>query len=85
MWHAHHAVAETLHLELTNVASPFAFALLLANQLVTLLLQRSAIVSCLGSLRGLRWSRQRNERKRQYDRPRGSERIYFIAPYVNYA
>ena len=43
MWHAHHAVAETLHLELTNVGSPFAFALLLAYQLVTLLLQRRAI------------------------------------------
>jgi hypothetical protein len=50
IWHAHHAVAETLHLELTNVASPFAFALLLAYQLVTLLLRDAplslALVFC---------------------------------------
>jgi hypothetical protein len=63
-------------LELANVPSPFAFAFLLADHLVTPLLkriekvERGAIVSCIGPRRGLRGSRQRDERKHQHDRPR---------------
>jgi hypothetical protein len=62
-WRAHHAVAEALHLELANVASPsFAFALLTADHLVTLLLHRRL-------LRRVRRSRQHDERKHQQDHP----------------
>jgi hypothetical protein len=41
---AHHAVAEALHLELANVASPFAVVLLLAYHLVTPLLRRRSVL-----------------------------------------
>src|SRR5262245_25161235 len=60
---AHHAVAETLHLELAHVASPaFAFAFLAADQFLTLLLQPRL-------LRGVRRTRQHHERKHQRDHP----------------
>jgi hypothetical protein len=84
-WRTHHAVAEALHLELANVASSFALALLPADQLLTRLLQRRAVVSCFGPLRGLRWSRQRDERKHQYDRPRGTKRLHGTSPYIKEA
>ena len=41
---SHHAVAEALHLELANVASPFAVVLLLAYHLVTPLLRRRSVL-----------------------------------------
>ena len=44
--HAHHAVAESLHLHLADVAaSAFAFALLAADQFVTLLLEQCPLRS----------------------------------------
>src|SRR5262247_1960138 len=59
--HAHHAVAEALHLELAHMAPPaFAFAVLVADQLLTLLLQPRL-------LRGVRRTRQHHERKHQGD------------------
>src|SRR5262245_54976565 len=65
-WHAHHAVAEALHLELAHVASPaFAFALLVADQLLTLLLQPRL----LRGLRRIGRSRQHHERKHQRNHP----------------
>src|SRR2546428_367107 len=78
---AHHAVAEALHLELADVASPLAFALLLADCLLTRLLQRRAI----GPRRGVRGSRQRDKRKHQRDRPRGTKRIHVTSPYIKQA
>jgi hypothetical protein len=73
-WRAHHAVAEALHLELANVASPsFAFALLTADRLVTLLLHRRL-------LRRVRRSRQRDERKHQQDHPHLSLQRFLRPP-----
>ena len=62
------AIAEALHLELTNVAVfSCAFLHLPADQVATLRCGVSGF--CPGLLRGVRWRRQRDERKHQHDGP----------------
>src|SRR5438034_7708166 len=80
--HAHHAVAETLRLEVAGVATSFAFVRLFADLLATGLLERLAMVSCLAPRRGERRGRQRNERQRQHDR---LKRVHVTSPYIKQA
>jgi hypothetical protein len=60
---AHHAIAEALHLELADVASPaFPFAFLGADQLLALLLQGRSRPGLSGSRR----ERHEGKHKREY-------------------
>jgi hypothetical protein len=62
---SHQAVAEALHIELTFVASPVCgFGQLRSDYLATFLSQRREVwVFQLLLLRGVTWSRQRDETK----------------------
>src|SRR6476620_4807781 len=80
---AHQAVAEALRLHLAHVAAPLAFGHLLADHLAALLFERRAVVPWVGLLRGLRRSRQRDQRKQQYDHPHLSLRVVSPSREVN--
>jgi hypothetical protein len=67
--HAHHAVAEALRLHLAHMTSPLTFDGLLADHRAAFLFKRLVLVPCMRLLRGLSRSRQRDQRKHQYDRP----------------
>ena len=67
--HAHHAVAEALRLHLAHMTSPLTFDGLLADHRPAFLFKRLVLVPCMRLLRGLSRSRQRDQRKHQYDRP----------------
>src|SRR5262245_99432 len=86
MRHAHHAVAETLHLQAAGPAPPLALVLLLADVVAAGLLQRRVILSCVGLRRGLRRNRQRKQGNPQGQRPETShQRNHVIAPYIKLA
>src|SRR6187200_2972104 len=83
IWPAHQAVAEALRLHLAHVAAPLAFGHLLADHLAALLFKRRAVVPWVGLLRGLSRSRQRDQRKQQYDHPHLSLRVVSPSREVN--
>src|SRR5262245_53952534 len=63
MRHAHHAIAEALHLQTAGAAPPLALVLLLADRFAAGLLQRCTILVSLTLRRGrLGRRRQRDQR-----------------------
>src|SRR5262245_29271511 len=79
-WLDHHAVAKALHLESANMGSPFVFGRFPADHSVTTTFKRGAIVSCIATRRGVRGSRQHDQRKHQHDRLCGTERFHGSPP-----